>query len=303
MQKRKDHNLINLFRHENWNIGIASRPIASFIKDQSVNDIQWLKKTSGESFIADPFGFWDKGLLHVYAEEFNYKENKGNILRIVINGGWDILNQDTALSMDTHISYPYIIEDKGSFYCVPEMSVNNTVALYQIDVESGHMREKAVLLTGRRLSDPTVIQFNGHWWLFGDSGDFNLCAWYSDDLFGPWVSHSKNPLKVDIASARPGGTPFVHEGDLYRPSQDCSKTYGGRVLLNKVKTLTPTEFSEETVSVIEPDPGSVYPAGIHTLTSVGDITLVDGKRWTFIPQVFLGKILRNLGNFEKKRER
>ncbi len=36
----------------------------------------------------------------------------------------------------------------------------------------------------------------------------------------PWVAHARNPVKTDARSARPGGTPFVVDGVLYRPGQD-----------------------------------------------------------------------------------
>jgi len=55
-----------------------------------------------------------------------------------------------------------------------------------------------------------------------------LRVWFADDLLGSWCPHPGNPVKPDIRSARPAGTPFVHDGALYRPAQDCSRTYGAR---------------------------------------------------------------------------
>jgi len=86
-------------------------------------------------------------------------------------------------------------------------------------------------------------------------------------------------VKVDPRSAGCAGTPFVAGGSLYRPAQDCSRSYGGAVTLNRVIRLTPHEFHEETVAVVAPN--ARYPAGVHTLSSLGSITLVDGKRRAF----------------------
>jgi hypothetical protein len=42
--------------------------------------------------------------------------------------------------------------------------------------------------------------------------------------------------------------------------------------------LSPTVFDEETVAVLRPATAGPYPDGLHTLTGVGNVTLVDGKR-------------------------
>jgi hypothetical protein len=68
-------------------------------------------------------------------------------------------------------------------------------------------------------------------------------------------------------------------GELYRPAQDCSKTYGGRVVLNRILRLTPTDFSEAPERFVEPTPGSLYGKALHTLSGAGPRTVIDGKRW------------------------
>lgn len=281
-----------LFKHEDWNIGIIERPIESFLEDQTINDIKWLARRPKGGFTADPFGFWDNGRLHIYAEEFNFARNKGHLRYVIIDKARRVLREGVALFKDVHLSYPYIIGHQGALYCLPEMSRSNKVVLFAIDRHTGQLMEKATLLAGVTLSDPTVFHHDGQWWLWGVKDGSELHVWYASDLFGPWQAHADNPVKTDIASARPAGTPFVHDGSLYRPAQDCSRTYGGRIVLNKVLALSPTEFREEIAAVIEPDPHGLYPVGIHTLAAAGDITLVDGKRWTFSLGRMARKVIR-----------
>jgi hypothetical protein len=98
------------------------------------------------------------------------------------------------------------------------------------------------------------------------------------------MPHATNPVKVDAGSSRPAGTPFVHGGELYRPAQDCSKTYGRRIVLNRVIKLTVSEFEEERAAVVNPDSNGPYPHGLHTISSVlnaPNVTLIDGKRIVF----------------------
>jgi hypothetical protein len=95
------------------------------------------------------------------------------------------------------------------------------------------------------------------------------------------MSHSRNPEKVDPSASRPAGAPFVFQGCLYRPAQDCSRTYGGRVVLNRVTKLTATEFEEVAEVAAEPYADSDYPHGLHTLSAAGSVTLLDGKHMPF----------------------
>src|SRR5213596_456309 len=55
---------------------------------------------------------------------------------------------------------------------------------------------------------------------------------------GPWRPHPGNPVKVDVRSSRPAGGPFLFGGNLYRPAQDCSRTYGGGITINRVTHLS-----------------------------------------------------------------
>src|SRR6185369_10054576 len=97
-------------------------------------------------------------------------------------------------------------------------------------------------------------------------------------LAGPWRPHRRSPVKFDVRSARPAGTPFEHGGQIFRPSQDCSETYGGAIRINRILRLTAEEFDEETVAVLRPDANGPYPAGLHTLSAFDEWTLIDGKR-------------------------
>jgi hypothetical protein len=123
------------------------------------------------------------------------------------------------------------------------------------------------------------------WWLFFTRKEYdsniNLFAYFSESFDGEYKPHLNNPIKTDISSARPAGTPFMHEGNLYRPSQDSSATYGGAVKINRITKLNPYEFEEVTEKVIFPDRNSLFNKGIHTLSSCGDYTIVDGKRFVF----------------------
>ena len=109
-----------------------------------------------------------------------------------------------------------------------------------------------------------------------------------------WSQNQHLQVKFDVRSARPGGTPFVSEGILYRPAQDCSESYGCRLSINRVTRLSPSAFSEETVRVLSPWPDWPYPHGFHTLSAAGNWTILDAKRMTFLPALAKRRVVYKL---------
>jgi hypothetical protein len=183
------------------------------------------------------------------------------------------------------MSYPYLVRDDGDLYCIPELARARGVHLFRARRFPDDWEDLGSLVDGVAAVDPTVFEHDGRWWLFFTDRDVDsnaaLHVWHAPALRGPWSPHASNPVKTDVRSARPAGTPFVHEGRLYRPAQDCSETYGGAIAINEVEELTTARFRERVVHRIRPEPASPYPAGRHTLSALGTQTLIDGKRRVF----------------------
>ena len=140
-------------------------------------------------------------------------------------------------------------------------------------------------IVDRSVIDPTIWRGDDAWWLFCTFVDHepnkNLHLFFADRVEGPWTAHPKNPVKTDLASSRPAGPLFRTEGRLIRPSQDCTQTYGGAIVLNAITRLDRHDFSEQPVRRLAPM--GDYPDGLHTLCPAGDVTIIDGKRWAFHP--------------------
>ena len=76
--------------------------------------------------------------------------------------------------------------------------------------------------------------------------------------------------------ARPAGPVFELNGELIRPAQDCSRTYGWAVAFQKIIKLTTDEYEEVPLSRIEP-PVEKGNVGIHTYTCSGGYEILDVK--------------------------
>ncbi|WP_347862275.1 hypothetical protein U0355_03600 [Salimicrobium sp. PL1-032A] len=268
-----------LFGYEFWNVGMATLSVEEMLGHQRP-DIHWFKQREG-LYYADPFLYRRNGQWKVIMEEVDHRFVKGFLTEWSISGGELVEEQKAVLAGDSHLSYPYVVHEEGELYCIPENSEAGSVTLYQY--RDGWKVVKT-LIGNFPAVDSTLIRHEGRWWLFctrasaynGDNEELHI--FHADDLFGEWLPHKANPVKVDARSSRPAGTPFYYEGVLYRPAQDCSLTYGGAIVVNRVTRLSEDGFSEEVAGRLDPDPASLYPDGIHTVAMNEGMVVMDGKR-------------------------
>ncbi len=243
-------------------------------------------RDSSPTRLADPFGVVRDDRIQILCESFGYRSGKGHICALAYSNRRFTTQPEPAIELPVHLSYPFLVEEAGQIYCIPEACGAGEVALFRAVDFPRKWSKVAVLVEHFGGVDPTVFRHDGRWWLMctekGRDADVKLWIWHASDLLGPWAAHARNPVKTDVRTARPGGVPFVHEGVLYRPAQDCSKRYGWRIVIQRVTTLTPSEFAEEPVAVLEASADSPFPLGRHTLTAVGEVILIDGHRTVFV---------------------
>ncbi|HKX11411.1 MAG TPA: hypothetical protein VJN67_24635 [Stellaceae bacterium] len=272
---------------EIWNIGIAPRPpLEALARGGTVAGVTWLPHPPALTFRADPFGWVDaEGRTAIAHERFDYRVGKGTLEIARVRSATMEPSFEPLADLPAHASYPYLIPVEGMLLCLPEVNESGRTLLFKIETAPTRLTPVATLLGDVPMSDGTIFRFGEHHWLFGTRADrdsqLRLYAWFARSVDGPWTPHALNPIKCDITSARPAGTPFWADGSLIRPAQDCSRSYGGAIALNRIIELTPSTFREETVARLLPDPKGPYPDGIHTLSFVGDSILIDGKRHVF----------------------
>lgn len=273
-------------RASKWTIGVARVPITSMI-DHELPPIDWIAEQGSNRYFADPFPDPTGASAVVLVEDYDHTTHRGVISSIDIDG-----NRQARVVLDAgvHASYPYLFEDGGVIYCVPETYQARQVRIYRSKTFPDGWELAGTILDGVPALDPTITRHDGRWWLFctlaGAHSNTKLYAFHSETILSGWQPHSLNPIKSDITSSRPGGRPFRHEGHLYRPAQDSSLSYGGAIAINRVDELTPTSFRETTVKRIQPPVTGPYRAGIHTASGHGDLTVIDGRRDVFLFSAF-----------------
>lgn len=283
-------------RSEMWNVGIVNAPIAAFLDGRYPAQIDWLPALGNRRFVADPFAVAVTDGLQLLLEEFDFDRYQGYITTGMWRPGAGVSQYRTVIDEGVHMSYPFPLVYEGRRYCIPESHQRREVALYRMD--DTRWQKERVLIRDFAALDATVIRHDGRWWLFctcqDDLPECKLFLWHAPDLFGPWEPHALAPVKCDVRCSRPGGTPFIHDGQLYRPTQDSSAGYGSALSINRVLRLSADAFEEETVAHIQPPANSLYRDGIHTLSAVGGMTVLDGKRMTPVTGLAMRRLLYKL---------
>jgi len=235
------------------------------------------------AFWADPFLAPGTDGVTVLFEELPFAANKGRISAIELDAEGQAGPPAVVLECPWHLSYPFLLEEGGRRFMIPESSANRTVDLYEAERFPGGWRHVQTLLSGLRLADATVIRWGGRLWMFaahGQAGTSNydeLHLYSAEALLGPWHPHPLNPVKLDAGSARPAGAMWIEDGRIVRPVQDCRSRYGDRVAFQVVTALDETRFAEAPLD--RPDPGGAAPGeAVHTWNEAGRWAVIDAAR-------------------------
>ncbi|MCA1479715.1 hypothetical protein [Bradyrhizobium sp. NBAIM08] len=237
----------------------------------------------GNHFYADPFPVTWQGRTFAFFEDLDHRVGKGIISAIAFNDAGPIGEVMPVLEEPCHLSYPFLIEDDGELWMIPESSTRGDVALYKCTRFPDKWERYATLLSGLELADVTITRHNSLYYLFGawrdGTGGYSdsLAIYYADRLLGPWLPHASNPVLIDRASTRPAGNFVTLDDRLWRPVQDCTDGYGAALALAEVVELSPTVFKQVVRHTLKPGPA--WPGRkLHTLNRCGRLELIDGSR-------------------------
>ena len=270
-----------------WRIGLAHLSIDACLEQDVLRtcEVQWLDLGPPFTFLADPFGVWREGRLHLFAEAYDYRTRRGVIDYLRFGPDLSLETRATVLEEAWHLSYPFVVEAEGQIWMVPEAHRSGAFTLYRASRFPDIWEPAGRFELDTPAIDPTLFRHAGFWWLaYAPAGaqaekQGRLHLAYAEQITGPWTPHAGNPVRVDRASSRPGGTPFTVDGVLYLPVQDCSATYGGGLRLLRIDTLSPDRFlAEAGPRLAAPASAAPFVEGLHTLSSCGPFTLIDVKR-------------------------
>lgn len=272
--------LASYFVLETWNIGLVRMNFRTLLTGASLSDVALLPRLEFGRYIADPFILSTKPILTILTEDFS-DFGVGRISEVTVRDpfGTPEVGVRVCLESRHHLSYPFLFQEDGVTYCLPECAQSNASQLYRYD--AGKLAPVAEILSGARVTDGTILFHERLYWLFcgleDDNDQVNLHLFFSETLHGNWSPHPLNPVKTDVRSSRSAGQIIIHDGVLFRPAQDCSRSYGSGLSINRIQRLTVRCFEETVVTTINPEAISRSCKGLHTLSFADNLMVIDAK--------------------------
>lgn len=293
-------------RKDIWRCGIVHQPMAAIIASGRIDSaLTWLPEEPAFQFLADPFGWRGvDGTLHIFAEHYDYRHRHGTIMRLSLDEHLSVVERRLCLSEPWHLSYPQIFAGEGATWMLPEAHRSGALTLYRDHGGLADWRPELRIALDCVPVDATILHHQDRWWLFYSPATSKQTkisqlhiAW-AERLAGPWIVHPRNPVRVDVTSSRPGGSPQILSGHVVLPVQDCSSTYGGAIRPLWIDRLDEANFSAKAGDAMPvPLSAGAYRDGMHSLTACGEISLVDVKRIDRSARGLALEIRRALGGY------
>ena len=274
--RRLDKTLSSFFYIDQWVIMTA--------RGGSFDSLQWSAfhpiVPEKDRYWADPFVIVRAERYYVFIEEKIYATGLGRIACLTLDREGQLLSNQVVLERPYHLSYPFIFEQGGELFMIPESASNHSIELYRCARFPDHWEFVKTLMKEIYGVDATLLEHKNKYWLFanvkensGSSLDA-LHLFYADSLFADvWTPHPHNPVVRDIRSARPAGRIFRQDGKWIRPSQDSSRRYGYALRFNEILKLNEDAYAETAVSTFRPPGGKTLAA--HTFNQAADLTVID----------------------------
>lgn len=271
---------------------------------------------------ADPFLFEKNGRLYLFYEDLHFYHYLGVIKMISTT---DLVNWTKPVLIthepDCHFSYPFVFEDEGQVYMMPETGAQHNIRLYKADnSDLTKFSLHKIIMERKDISDDMVYDYadsciykrDGKYYLFTSTKtkkSYYLHLYVSDCLVGPYSEHPKTPIVISSKYGRCAGSLLEYNGHLFRYAQDCSNAYGEQIHLLEIDELTPTSYVEHVVKEnILPTDISFYAGGGHQVNFAkfkGKIIIAtDAKEdRTFLVERIFNKLLKLMKISSKNQQR
>lgn len=228
---------------------------------------------------ADPFLFVKNNRLYLFYEE------KGLLTDGVLKMMWteDLKTWSEpviVLKEKYHLSFPYVFEEDGKVYMIPESALDNSIRLYEAaNDELTEFRFVKKLVTApmdKKITmgygDSCIYKKDERYYLFTqlcyDDGINTLELFVSNKLDGDYKPHPANPIQNNMKTGRNAGSVMELEDKVYRFAQDCTVHYGDNVNISEIKEISSDTYREDMIQDnIYPSRG-FYVCGGHQLNAV-----------------------------------
>lgn len=264
-----------ILSEEYWNIAFREAEEDDFIFINKNKKFRTLKE-SKRYWYADPFLFEYKGETWLFTEAFDNKTEKGLIACSKYDNG-TFSSPKIVLEENFHLSYPFVYEENGEVFMMPETSADGCIQVYKaVDFPEKWEKHK-VLVRVENAVDTVVYREKLITSVVTDSSEKRVDIDVYD-MNGELVMKS---LHKDSQQARGAGRVFMAEGKAIRPAQDCTGgVYGAGLVFYQIEE-NDGNFSEALMYTLSPEEFSIEnqnAEGVHTYARTNNIEVLDFKR-------------------------
>ena len=236
-----------------------------------------------DEFWADPFLYEYEDNQYVFFENYSYKTEKGKISCGKVKDD-KLVEITDVLDLPYHLSYPYIFEENGVMYLMPETSENKRLEIYRCQSFPDQWEICTTAFEGEQVVDASFyVDEQSKKWLFLNKivapnvdRTSELHIYLVDSIkLKRLIPHNQNPVIIDSRFARNGGAIFKNGEHVFRPSQrNTDGIYGRALNINRIKKLSIAEYEEETIQRVE---ANFQPAfvSIHHLHQTNGMFVFD----------------------------
>ncbi len=293
-------NPIKKFNRNRWSLAFFDEKALPEVLRGNFACVNWMKYNLKDRWFADPFilSVSDDEIV-VLVEELSYTINRGRLAKLIVDPRtYNLKEYKIILDKDTHLSFPMILRDGKDVVIIPENSASGKSMAYRYNVKNDELTEIAVVCD-RPLTDATVFDIGDKSFMFAtslpDPNGRTLEIFNFDKSQLNATPHSV--VKFSAPIARNAGIPFLFNGRLIRPAQDCDGAYGRGVILQELEYLPLVDkFQFKTIGEIYPF-AFRYNLGLHTLNCHQGMFVIDGRGLLY---PFIGRIVRPIINLLKR---
>ena len=278
------------FSEQAYYIGFLLPDKMNLSDEERFNSIHWLDLNGyKDGWFADPFilSVSDNNV-ELFVEEWEYSKEKGRICLLDIKRDGDnfvLENITPILELDTHLSFPIIIEHEDKILVYPENYESGKLNIYEYDKDE-RMLINPITIINSPLLDTQIIKKGSVYYALGvefvsgEQKDTKVLQVYSSEsLYGPF-KHVKTYIN-ELCEERGAGDIFEIGGTLYRPVQCCEGDYGKAVIIKELSLEQDGKISQKEINRIAPIYSSKYGKGLHTFNFKNDLYVIDGRDYRY----------------------
>ena len=242
-------------------------------------NFRFIRSPYRDRWFADPFILSvSESEVVLLVEEFSYSIGRGRIARLSVDRkNLIVTDMQIILSLDTHLSFPFIFRDAGRVLICPENSASGHSTVYAYE-DASRRAVPVATVCDYPLTDAVSV-------CVGDAG-YVLSTYIPNPNGKVLTAFEKgndgryNPMQEIVFEdyvARNAGAIFQRDGGLIRPAQICDGGFGYGLGIEFQRVLfCDGRFSFEAVERRFPPQG--YD-GLHTYNALDGVAVVDCRRY------------------------